>query len=155
MVAGYLSSTAPPPFAFRASSQPMFYAALAFASGIVFAKYQWRPALWWWVAAIVLVVSAAALARKRAGVAIVAALSVLFVSGALIADYDRLQSSVPVDARPYVGRPVEITGNVIRAGLIRHRDRDEVQTFDLQNESIAGQPLAMGLRVNAYRIERD
>ena len=131
----------------------MFYAALAFAVGILFAQYQWRPALWWWAAIIFLLGCAGWLNRRRSGTAFAIALFALFASGALIADYDRAQTLPFADLRPFVGKPVEITGYVTRASLVRHRDRDEVQTFDLQTQTIAGEPLSVGLRVNAYRIE--
>jgi competence protein ComEC len=133
----------------------MFYAALAFAAGILFARYQWRPALWWWIAVFVLIAGAAAMLRKRPAAACMLALGALVSAGALIADYGRAEPFPSVDLRTYAGQAIEITGHVIRAGLVRHRDRDEVQTFDLQTETIAGESLQIGLRVNAYRTERE
>src|SRR5258708_2084244 len=70
----------PPTFHFKASRQPMLWAALAHALGIVAGVYLWRPVLWWVVASVAFVPSAAYFARRRSALGWTLALGTFFLA---------------------------------------------------------------------------
>ena len=57
----------PPTFHFKASRQPMLWAAVAYSLGVVAGFYQCRPAVWWLVAGAAFVAAAAYFAGRRSG----------------------------------------------------------------------------------------
>jgi hypothetical protein len=57
----------PPAFHFKASRQPMLWAAVAYSLGIVAGVYLWRPVLWWIVAVAAFVAAAVYFAERRSG----------------------------------------------------------------------------------------
>src|SRR5207302_153226 len=63
--------------------QPLLWAALAYAAGLVIGVYAWRPPLWWMVAFIVFSSSAIYFLRRRAEIAVVLGLAAIFITGAL------------------------------------------------------------------------
>lgn len=68
---------------FKASRQPMLWAAGAYSLGIVAGVYAWRPAVWWVVAVAVFGAAAANFGSRRSGVAWLLALGTFFLAGAL------------------------------------------------------------------------
>ena len=70
----------PPTFAFRPQRQPMFWAALAYALGIVVGFYAWRPASWWIVACAAFVSGSAYFLQRRVWLAGSLALGALFLA---------------------------------------------------------------------------
>src|ERR1700758_4245484 len=61
------TSSGPPAFQFKASRQPMLWAACAYSLGIVAGVYAWRPAVWWLIAVAVFVAAAAYFGSRRSG----------------------------------------------------------------------------------------
>src|SRR5271168_5346705 len=74
--------TSPPAFRFKATRQPMFWAAVAYSSGIVAGVYLWRPVLWWLAAGAAFVAAAAYFAVRRSGLGWLLALAAFFLAGA-------------------------------------------------------------------------
>lgn len=146
------SSTNAPP------RQPLFWAALAYACGILLGVYLWRPPSWWLVAALVFGASTAFLARRRPRVAFVIVLSALCILGAF-----------SIQVRGPVGEPlpnfidgdeVVLTAHVVREGsLQRSGPRDLRQRIDLETESIASETETaasrFGIRATFYNKEED
>src|SRR5213078_3077713 len=64
--------------------QPLLWAALAYAAGLVIGVYAWRPPLWWMVALIVFRSSAIYFLRRRAEIDVVLGLAAIFITGALV-----------------------------------------------------------------------
>jgi len=72
------TSSGPPAFQFKASRQPMFWAAGAYSVGIVAGVYAGRPAVWWLVAVAVFGMAAAYFVSRCSGVAWLLALGTFF-----------------------------------------------------------------------------
>ena len=79
----YSSSAGPPAFQFKASRQPMLWAAGTYSLGIVAGVHAWRPAVWWVVAAVMFCGAAVYFVSRRSGVACLLALASFFLAGAL------------------------------------------------------------------------
>lgn len=100
--------------------QPLFYAALAFAAGIVFGARVWHPASWWITASLLLLFSAGVFFFRRRRIALPCGFLALAILGALnfqLSD-TRLVNSSAVD-RFTDGDDVIITGHAIRDGVLR------------------------------------
>jgi competence protein ComEC len=141
------------------SRQPLLWAALAYAGGVVAGFHMWRPPLWWLVAAIVFSASGAFFLRRRATVAFALGLSALVVTGALT-----MQVRVPGNPGSEEvlafadGRDLVVTAHVIKEGNLQNKGRgDAEQRLDLETEQIGSwnQNFAIrsGLRVSIYRHE--
>lgn len=145
----FISSDPPP-------RQPIFWAAVAYAGGIVAGVYAWRPPLWWLTAALVFAASSAYLARRRPKIAFSIMLSGLFILGALA-----IQVRTPPGAAlpDFSGeQDTVITAHVIREGeLQRNSQRDLRQRVDLETELIStdAQVIAarFGIRATFYDKE--
>lgn len=74
------TASAPPS---GASRQPLLFAALAFAAGILVGSYTWRPPLWWMAGAVVFLGAAAYFLKTHARAAAALALAALGLLGAL------------------------------------------------------------------------
>jgi len=155
----------------RKPRQPMLWAAAAFAAGIVFGTYAWRPPVWWIVAALFFSFAAAYfLSAQRFWQTFTAkalALSFLFFLGAL---------NIQLRARPDVsaenilayadGREVPITAHVIAEGEIKASGYGgSMQRIDVVTEEVGfpaaekregwGSPVhpEAGVRLNIYAKE--
>jgi competence protein ComEC len=141
------------------SRQPMLWAALAYAGGIVTGFYSWRPPLWWLIAAAVFSASAAYLLRRRAMAAFALGLSALFVTAALTMQVRAPENPGNVDILAFAdGRDLLITAHVSREGnLLDKSHGDAQQRLDLETEQIVtgNETLAIrsGLRVGIYGHE--
>jgi competence protein ComEC len=141
----------------------MFWAAVAYASGIVFGVYEWRPALWWIVGAVALMLAATYFARRRRRFAWIFALVVCFFGGAFHiqarAGLSRMDSSI----QPFADRqPLDITAHVVRDGRIQPGGAGETrQTVDIETEQIRTEtrsviPIHSGIRLGIYsKLARD
>ena len=141
------------------SRQPMLWAALAYAGGIVTGFYLWRPPLWWLVAAVVFSASGTYLLRRRRRAAFLLGLSALFVTGAL-----RMQTRLPENHGGDVlaladGRDVVVTAHVTKEGNLREEapgnihQRLDVETEQIEARNDSGSEIVAvhsGLRVNFY-----
>jgi competence protein ComEC len=152
-----ITRSAPPVFRYKATRQPMAWAAAAHACGIVAGVYLWRPALWWVIAGTAFVAAAAFFSRRRAGVGWVLALGAFFIAGAL---HVQVRGSVPrldTTIEPYAKRQeIEITAHVTRDGRLQPGSFGETrQTLDVETEQITtatGQalPVHSGIRLSIY-----
>lgn len=117
--------------------QPLLWAALAYASGILAGHYVWRPPLWWLIAGVVFASSAIYFRWRRPRVGIALALSSLFIVGALT-----IQSGGPArdeiaDGSLGDGQDMVVTAHVIQEGsLLRKGPGDIEQKLDLATEQI-------------------
>lgn len=142
------------------SRQPMLWAALAYAGGIITGVYLWRPPLWWLGAAIVFSASGTYLLRRRRRAAFVLGLSALFVTGALMMQARLPENHGRADVLAFAdGRELIVTAHVIKEGNLREKTPGDIQQrLDLETEQIetigdtGTQTLAIhsGLRVSFY-----
>ncbi len=124
------------------TQQPMFWAAVAYAAGIVLAAVQWRPMSWWLVAAAVGLSSGAYLARKRTSYAVALALGGLLSLGALHFELAAATQTPSPDLTQITdGEEVVVIGHIVCTGLPRRQtgepgtpERREV--IDVETEAI-------------------
>jgi len=121
----------------------MFWAATAYAGGIVLAAVMWRPFAWWLVAAVVLLGAGAHFARARTAAAVATALAGFLCLGALHHElHQSTRPPAPDLTRFTDGNEVVVTGYVFRTGLPRatptpsgeSEERHEV--IDVRTEAI-------------------
>ncbi len=127
-----------PVFHIKSTRQPLLWAAVAHASGIIAGIYLWRPVLWWVVAAAAFVTAAQYFAHRRAWLGWTLAATAFFVLGALSV---QVRSSVPrldTSIQPYAdGQDLQITAHVTRDGRLQPGGFGEIrQTLDVQIEEI-------------------
>ncbi|HKV80062.1 MAG TPA: ComEC/Rec2 family competence protein [Candidatus Sulfotelmatobacter sp.] len=150
-------SSGPPTFQFKASRQPMLWAAGAYSLGIVAGVYAWRPAVWWVVAVAVFGAAAAYFASRRSGVAWLLALGTFFLAGALHIQMRSASPRLDTGILPYADhREIQITAHVTREGRIQPGGFGELrQTLDLESEQVQTPdglivPIHSGIRINIY-----
>ena len=140
----------------------MLWAALAYSCGIVTGVYVWRPAVWWLVGAVAFCASGTYFLSRRSYAAFALALSVLFVTGALMMQVRVAGNTGSTDVLSFAdGREVIVTGHVVKEGNLREKNfGDAQQRLDLETEQItttdAGSrsfAIHSGLRVTVYGHE--
>ncbi len=148
---------APPAFHFKASRQPMLWAAVAYSLGIVAGVYLWRPELWWVVAGAGFAGAAAYFARRRSWLGWSLALGALFLAGALHIQAQGASAHLDASIQPYADQPeLRITAHVTRDGRLQQGGVNEIrQTIDVETEEVqsaAGQSEAIhsGIRLSIY-----
>jgi competence protein ComEC len=161
----------PPPgpatFTFRPQRQPMFWAALAYALGVVFGFYEWRPASWWIVACVAFAAASIYFLHRRAGPGRTAsgrvwlagslALGVLFLAGALHIQLRRVSTPLDNSIQPFTGgNEVEIIAHITRDGRMQQGSFGDLrQTADVEAESVRTEngepsPVHSGIRLSIY-----
>jgi competence protein ComEC len=157
----------PPTFAFRPQRQPLFWAAMAYALGIVVGFYAWRPASWWIVACVAFVCASTYFLQRRTSsertrsgriwLAGSLALGALFLAGALHIQLRGAATAFDNSVQPFTdGSEVVIVAHVTSDGRIRAGSFGELrQPADVEAESVeieAGQPLPVhsGIRLSIY-----
>jgi len=133
--------------------QPLLWGAFAYAGGILFGTYAWRPFAWWLVAMFVFVASAFCLHRHRVRSAFLIACAALFIVGAIT-----IQLRPPANVMSCSGidgQDVIITAHVTREGDLRRKTPgDTQQRLDLETEQIATETevlsLHCGIRATVY-----
>ena len=161
----------PPVFAFRPQRQPMFWAALAYALGVVFGHYQSRPAAWWIVACGGFAAAGiyflhrcfrlGEVASGRTGVRIwlaaSLALGALFLAGALHIQIRAVSAPLDNSIQPFTGgNEVEIIAHVTRDGRMQQGSFGDLrQTADVEAESVTTEtgepsPVHSGIRLSIY-----
>jgi competence protein ComEC len=143
-------------FTVKTPRQPMLWAAVAYAAGIIVGIHEWRPALWWIIAGTAFILAAAYFAKRSSGLGWTLALGAFFVAGAFHiqarATLNRLDSSI----QPFADRQeLEIAGYVIRDGRMQQQSGEVRQTVDIETEVIrtaAGTtlPIHSGVRLGIY-----
>jgi competence protein ComEC len=152
------------------SRQPLLWAALAFAAGILAEKYWWHPAAWWLPAFAACGLAAAyfrrsslpdeaseaagALADWRPYFAWALSLASIGLLGAWCLQAADSATRLPDLARFTTGQPLVITGHVIRDGVLRVRGRYHRQSVDIETEQIGtgdeATRTAAGIRISIY-----
>lgn len=151
------SSPRPDPLRPLATRQPLLWAALSYATGIILGVEITRPLSTWILASLIFIFSAAYYTRRRTPIAFILALFALTALGALST---QLQTTAkPMDSRLLDladGREVLITAHVFHEGEILPSGSYELrQRIDLQTEEIADGdrtlPIEAGLRLAIYQ----
>lgn len=148
----------------QASDQPLFYAALAFALGIIAGERMWRPPLWWVVAITIFLLAAVIFVRRDPRAAFACALAAIIAVAACEVQLLPLGAAPTPDLAAYLSdTPVEVTAHVVRASLLRpeppppfhaYAKKDlRRQTLDIETETIAGEPVQAGIRVTLHSID--
>jgi competence protein ComEC len=142
---------------FKASRQPMLWAAGAYSLGIVAGVYAWRPAVWWVVAVAVFGAAAANFGSRRSGVAWLLALGTFFLAGALHIQMRSASPRLDTGILPYADRrEIQVIAHVTREGRIQPGGFGELrQTLDLESEQVQTPdglivPIHSGIRANIY-----
>jgi competence protein ComEC len=128
----------PPAFHFKAARQPLLWAAVAHAIGIVIGVSAWRPASWWVVAALLFAAAAAYFAPRRATFGWILALAVFILAGALHVQLTEDSLNLDTSIQPFAdGRELQIVGHVLRDGRLQPAGFGETrQTLDIESEEI-------------------
>ncbi|HTT19598.1 MAG TPA: hypothetical protein VMG82_11655 [Candidatus Sulfotelmatobacter sp.] len=137
------TATGPPRFEFKASRQPMLWAAGAYSLGILAGTYAWRPAAWWLIAAGALFAAAAYFACRRSGLAWLLALAGFFLAGALHLQLRNASPRLDTSILPYADhREVQVTAHIKAEGASRpnliHADIPLWRPHSLCDEAEAG-----------------
>jgi hypothetical protein len=139
-----------------AARQPLFWAAVCFAAGILAGTYCWRPALWWLVAAVIFILAALQFRGPKAWRSTLAwtmALSAVAATGAWSAQVYR-PLPLPDISRFADGFMATVTAHVVRDGVAHGASSSQRQTVDLQTETIErdGEAVAVsaGLRLSLF-----
>jgi competence protein ComEC len=150
----------------------MFWAALAYALGVVFGHYQSRPASWWIVACAAFAAASIYFrhrrtisrqtVRGRTGSSRILlagslALGALFLAGALHIQLRRASSPLDNSIQPFTGgEEVEIIAHVTRDGRMQQGSFGDLrQTADVETESVTTEtgepsPVHSGIRLSIY-----
>jgi competence protein ComEC len=150
------TSAGPAAFHYKASRQPILWAALAYSLGIVAGFYCWRPALWWLVAGGVFA-GAAAYFAGRSALGWSLALGSIFLAGALHIQAREASIRTDTSIQPYAdSEELQIVAHVSRDGRLQQGGFNELrQTVDVESEEIqtpAGKREAVhsGIRLSIY-----
>ena len=137
--------------------QPMLWATVSHALGIVAGVHCWRPALWWIVAAAAFVCAAVYFSVRRSIAAWALALGVLFLAGALHIQVRDGSRSTDVGVLPYAtGQKMEITAHVLHDARVQQSFNELRQTVDVETDDLkddSGQVISVrsGVRLNIYQ----
>ena len=132
------------------------WAALAYAAGILFGNYAWRPPLWWVVAALSFLGTSAYFIPRRIRWAFALALGALFLVGAFAIQMHNSQPQQDYRVLELSGdEEVLVTGHVIREGTLRVAGFGGVrQLVDVETEKITWQgktiEVGTGVRLAIY-----
>jgi competence protein ComEC len=150
-----------PEFQRKPPRQPMLWAALSYALGIVAGAHAWRPASWWVAAAVAFLAASLYFMRRRKWLAVSLALGAFFLAGALHIQLRGSTNALDTSLEPFAdGQPVEITAHVTREGKFRESSNEIKQTLDVESEEIIaanGKPIPIhsGVRLGIYSTHPD
>jgi len=138
--------------------EPVFLIALAFSAGIITANYLWRSPLAWLIAFLVAISGATFFYRRSPQVAIaLALLATVPLGGFYLQARDAAQPSIPEFLQPFATghNEVEVTGYVIREGLIRDgRYGGKQESVDIRTERLQqgdrSLDVAVGIRLTIF-----
>src|ERR1700730_18081257 len=128
----------PPEFQFKPTRQPMLWAALAYASGVVAGVHALRPASWWIVAGAAFLAAGLYFVRRRTWLGVGLSLSALFLGGALHVQLRGHFAARDTDLYPFAdGQQLEMTARVTHEGGLGQGSPNEVtQHLDVETEEI-------------------
>jgi len=147
----------PPALRFKASRQPMLWAAVAYSLGIVAGFYLWRPTLWWVIAASLFLAAAVYFAQRRSGLSWLLALGAIFLAGAFHIQARAPSTRLDTAIEPYAdGQELQIIAHVTRDGRVQPgafneiRQAVDVETEQVQTERGETAPIHSGIRLGIY-----
>jgi competence protein ComEC len=150
-------SPSPPGFQLKPARQPLFWAAIAFATGIIAGTCLWRPLLWWLVAAIAFLAAGLYFVRKRKWLGATLALGAFFLAGAFHIQLQGPATPLDTSLQPFCdGRQVVMTSRVTREGKLSAEGSNEIkQGLDIETEELVTEngnhiPLRSGVRLALY-----
>jgi len=137
-----------------ATRQPVFWAALAFAAGILLGTYAWRPPLLWIAAAAIFLGAGAYFLRQRFAVSVALVLGAFVCAGAVSLELHSAAAD-PDELAAFCDRgPVTVTGYLLRDGILREGAfGSPQQTIEVEAESAVdeqGRRARGGIRLSAY-----
>jgi len=139
--------------------QPLLWASLAFAAGIVAGFYLWRPPYLWLAAELVFALAGSYYMQRRVRGAVVLGLAALFVTGAFRAQMGAPAGPSPDAAVFNTGDEVTVTAHVMGESRFRPASAGDDQTLDIESEQIEseGRSLAVscGVRLSLYGKEEE
>src|SRR5271165_2159142 len=138
--------------------EPVFLVALAFSTGITAANYFWRSPLAWLIAFLVAIGGVAFFYRRSPQTAFaLALLAAVPLGGFYLQARDAAQPSIAQNLQPFATgqNEVEVTGSVIREGLVRDgRYGGKQESVDIETERLrlGNRTLdaAVGVRLTIY-----
>lgn len=152
----------PNEFQFKPTRQPMLWATLAYALGIIAGAHFSHPASWCIAAAAAFLASVLYFLAGRKLLATILALVTFFFAGFLQIQLRNSSAIRDLSLNPFTyGPPEQITAHVSREGRSRQASPNELsQTLDLQTEEIVAEsgariPVHSGLRLNIYQAIDD
>ena len=133
--------------------QPLLWAVLAYAAGLLFGAYAWRPFVWWLATMLVLAASGVYLRHQRVRSGFLIACTVLFTIGAATIQLRPGASATTCSSMD--GQEVVITGHLTREGDLRRKGIADIQQrLDLETEQIASASQVLnspcGIRATIY-----
>jgi len=143
-------------FQFKASRQPMLWAAVVYALGILAGTYAWRPASWWVAGGIGFIAAAGYFVPRRPRGAWVLALGTLFLTGSLDIQLRYASPRLDSEILHYADRrEINITAHVTKERRVQRGFGELRQALDLECEQIQtedGQivPVRSGIRISVY-----
>ncbi len=147
----------PVEFQLKPVRQPMLWAALAYALGIVLGVHVWRPAPLWVAAGAAFFAAGFYFVRRRTWLAVGLALGAFFVTGALHIQLRGAANVPDATLLPFSdGQQIEMTAHVTREGRWRPGGPDEIrQSVDVETEDIVAEngehiPVHGGVRLGIY-----
>jgi competence protein ComEC len=138
-----------------AERQPMLWAALAFALGILGGTYIARPPNWWLSAALIVAFASLFFRERRAALARTLCLVAVFAAAAFMVGV-RPAVNPGTEILPYANHEsVTIIAHVVREGDWQERGRGEIrQLLDLETEEVGvggkSFPVRAGVRLGVY-----
>jgi hypothetical protein len=140
--------------------QPLFWAALAFSTGLWIGVRAWRPPSWWVMAVLVFVLAAWWFVPRRAWMAKSLSLGTWILLGAFLIQVRAGQAGNPQMSVLADGREVTLTAHVIREGYARAagprsmRESIDVETEGFESEG-ESRPVRAGIRLAVMeKVER-
>ena len=137
--------------------EPMLWAAVVYALGVVAGFYLWRPALWWIVAGLAFAGAAFYFAYRRSRFGWALALSTFFLAGAVHIQLRQAEPLLDTSIAPYAnGEALELVGHVVRDGRAQSTGQTEsrqaldIETENIQTDDGATLPVHSRIRLNIY-----
>ncbi len=139
----------------RSRRCPLFWAALAYSSGLTLGAYAWRPLLWWLAAVAIFLTAATYWRKRRPQCASAAVLFALLSAGALVTQLRPPHVESDRSVLNFAdGHEVILTGHVIKEGTPQQIAADTQQRIDLELEDIASEnvssPSRSHIRLSIY-----
>jgi len=137
----------------------MFWAAVAYATGIVAGAPLWRPASWLIGAGMAFLAAGLYFVGRRKWLGAALALAVFFLAGALHIQLRGPTSPLDTSLQPFCdGQQIVMTAHVTREGRLREGNLNEVsQSLDVETEEIIDEygkriPVLAGVRLGIYSM---